>query len=245
MTCVPTIIVTMAGTSSRFSAEGVKCPKWQLRLKGRSLLWWSLRSLACYSHADVPFIFIAQRAHAACPFIERAASALRISRWQLLEIDSPTNGQATTVMTAMPLLSSRSPIGIYNIDTHVSPEHLPLPPADCDGWIPHFSALEGSWSYVRLNPDGVVTQVAEKLPISTHASIGFYYFRRFEDFEEAYWSGASDSSVERYVAPLYNDLIRRGARILGHDVPRGAVIPLGTPAELDVMDSGWRELWQR
>lgn len=241
MTSPLTIILTMAGASSRFSAEGVNCPKWRLRVMGQSLLWWSLRSLARYSDADVPFLFIAQRAHAARPFIEGIAALLRLSRWQLLEIECQTEGQAATVMTAKPLLSSNCSIAVYNIDTYVSPEHLPLPPANCDGWIPYFSASGTSWSYVRLEPDGVVTQIAEKIPISTHASIGFYYFRLFEDFEAAYW-GESNSGTERYVAPLYNGLIRRGARILGHEIPKAAVIPLGTPAELDAVDAGWREL---
>jgi hypothetical protein len=241
MTRAPTIVITMAGASSRFAVEGVRCPKWKLRVNGQTVLWWSLRSLTRYWKADALFLFIAQREHFARELIEHEATTLGISHLHLLEIDNITEGQAATVMAAQSLLGAECAIGVYNIDTHVNPEHLPLPPDDCDGWIPYFSPGAGSWSYLLSKPSGQVTRVAEKIPISTHASVGFYYFARMGDFVMAYQDSAFDPLKERYVAPLYNVLIERGARILSRSIPREAVMPLGTPAELDAVDRTWRE----
>jgi hypothetical protein len=38
---------------------------------------------------------------------------------------------------------------------------------------------------------------------------------------------------EKYIAPLYNELISSGRPVYLHEVPEGAVYPLGTPAEVE------------
>ena len=71
------------------------------------------------------------------------------------------------------------------------------------------------WSYARLEDDLVVA-VAEKQPISRHATAGLYYFRRGVDFvrgaERMLFKNASFGG-EFYVAPVYNELILAGKRV--------------------------------
>jgi hypothetical protein len=56
-------------------------------------------------------------------------------------------------------------------------------------------------------------ETAEKREISRYCSTGIYYFRKLADFKEAYGASGlytTDRIKEYYVAPLYNELIRKG-----------------------------------
>ena len=74
--------------------------------------------------------------------------------------------------------------------------------------------------------------------ISNEATVGIYNFRRGRDFVRA-----ADRMIaknlrvnnEFYVAPVYNELIARGARIAIHNVGRdgAGMYGLGIPADLE------------
>jgi dTDP-glucose pyrophosphorylase len=92
------------------------------------------------------------------------------------------------------------------------------------------------WSFARVNGEGLVDEVKEKVAISDLATIGLYYFRRAGDFIDA----ATDmiarndrSNNEFYVCPVYNYMIRRGARIGVYNVEPEDMHGIGTPSDLD------------
>ena len=47
-----------------------------------------------------------------------------------------------------------------------------------DGGAIVFEDVHPRWSYFRINTDGLVTEVAEKRPISKNAATGMYYFKK-------------------------------------------------------------------
>jgi hypothetical protein len=106
-----------------------------------------------------------------------------------------------------------------------------------DGLIMTFWSDHPKWSYCRLRPDGTVSEVVEKKVISNEATVGIYNFARGHDYVSA-----ADTMIARdlrvngefYVAPTYNLLIERGARILTSKIGRGAegMHGLGTPEDL-------------
>ena len=91
------------------------------------------------------------------------------------------------------------------------------------------------WSYARLE-DGLVVSVAEKQPISRHATAGLYYFRRGVDFvrgaERMLFKNASLGG-EFYVAPVYNELILCGKRIGVFPIGAAHMHGLGTLEEVE------------
>ena len=101
-----------------------------------------------------------------------------------------------------------------------------------------FPANHPKWSYARVDPAGLVREVAEKQPISKHATTGVYLFRRGRDFVRA-----ARRMVERdfrvqgefYTAPVYNDLIAEGARVGIYEIaPEGeGMFGMGTPEDLE------------
>jgi dTDP-glucose pyrophosphorylase len=98
-----------------------------------------------------------------------------------------------------------------------------------------FAGEGANWSYVRPSDtdERLVAETAEKRAISNLCCTGLYHFRR-EDF---LWALAAEraqpQATELYVAPIYNHLIRRGARVGYEVIGRDEVIFCGTPAEYE------------
>ncbi len=233
------VIITMAGLGTRFRSAGYSTPKYQVTVGGRTLFSWSLESLRNFLCLDHHWVFVARQADNATDFIRSELKRLvgfRLSA-SIIELEDMTDGQATTVLRAEPaLLDTRRPILVYNIDTFVNPECLKPEAIRGDGWIPCFPGAGDAWSFVLVDNRGRATEVQEKVRISDHASIGLYWFSSYELYRHAYVGYYSDPAHlergERYVAPLYNQLIREGVEVYIHEIPVEAVFPLGTPADV-------------
>ena len=109
---------------------------------------------------------------------------------------------------------------------------------DLDGLIMTMQATDPKWSFAAIDGQRMVTRVAEKEPISTHATVGIYNFRRGADFVRAaddMIAGDLRVNNEFYVAPVYNQLIGQGAKIGIFDIGAegSGMYGLGIPADLD------------
>lgn len=233
------IVVTMAGRGRRFAEAGYKVPKYEISVKGRSLFDWSMLSLANFLSRQSRVVFVCLRENRSSDFLCRRLPALSIGKARILELQVPTDGQATSAYQSRDMWRLDAPLLIYNIDTYVDPEGLSpsLIKPGADGWVPCAPLSGDHWSFVALAKDGWAVEVAEKKRISDYASIGLYWFSSAADFVEAYEHMAADGCAEeggeRYVAPLYRRLIQRGGRVSISVLPRSSVAVLGTPAELD------------
>jgi NDP-sugar pyrophosphorylase family protein len=227
----------MAGAGQRFRDAGYRDAKFAIVVQGRTLFEWSMDSLRAFIDAGSRFIFMCRRADHATSFIEKEAVRLRVSLRAVIELDAPTDGQATTAMLAGPSIEDvDAPVFIYNIDTYVNPTFLPTSAVRGDGWIPCFPGEGSAWSFARADQMGRVNEVREKIRISPHATVGLYWFSSFALYQEAYqryYSRGGDIGIERYVAPMYNDLIERSLPVYLHEIPAQAVVPLGTPADVE------------
>jgi len=240
---VTTAIITMAGFGRRFLDAGYAVAKYRIVAHGRSLLSWSMLSLAGFIEAGADFVFIARAEDDADGFIRQEAAALGIKSLSVIQLPAPTDGQATTALAAGEAIPSRAaPALIYNIDTFVHPSAMPPAAVRGDGWIPCFQAAGDAWSFVAVDADGRATEVREKRRISPHATVGLYWFASFETYEDLYHrhygAGGELEAGERYVAPLYNRMIEDGRPVFIHDVPLSAVIPLGVPADVERFKAG-------
>ena len=147
-----------------------------------------------------------------------------------------TDGQATTAMLAAPYWDKDEPLMIYNIDTYVEAGMMRSEDICADGFIPCFNAPGDHWSFVLLDSEGDATEVREKKRISDNCTLGAYYFRSCALYEkmyaEYYESTDNMENGEKYVAPLYNHMIRKGMKVRICLVDPASVHVLGTPEEL-------------
>jgi dTDP-glucose pyrophosphorylase len=240
---VSALIITMAGESRRFREAGYDQPKYRLQVHGRTLFSWSIESLKNFITAGWRPIFVGRSSDETLePFIRNELASFDSPDFVLVQIDQPTDGQSSTAMLAQPHVDNDEPCAIYNIDTYVDPAVLLPHDFAGDGWIPCFPGEGDGWSFIATDADGTVTEVREKIRVSSHCTVGLYGFNRFDLFSNAYELGASRHGEaelkERYIAPLYNVLISNGSTVKKHCLPRDAVVPLGTPAEVDAFANG-------
>ncbi len=103
------------------------------------------------------------------------------------------------------------------------------------GVILTFKSSHPKWSYARTDENGWVTEVAEKKPISSNATVGIYYWSRGCDYVRS-----ADEMVEKdirtnnefYVCPVFNQFIEHGGKVrIKHIEPTG-MWGLGTPEDL-------------
>lgn len=236
---VTNIVVTMAGRGSRFVAAGYKVPKYEIMAHGRSLFDWSMLSLKNFLLPQSRLIFVCLEENQSSEYVRQRCHALGLHDVHILELPDVTDGQATSAYLAREHWQPDAPLLVYNIDTYVNPQVLQ--PHEIRkgsvGWVPCFRAPGDHWSFVKLGEDGWAVDLAEKERISEFASIGLYWFARASDYEVAYERFFEQASNlvrgERYIAPLYRQLLAEGAKISITDLPRSDVHVLGTPLELE------------
>ena len=233
------IVIPMAGRGSRFADAGFTDPKPLIKFGGKPMIQWVVDNIRpARSHR---FIFLCLADHLARyprlrPELEEICPGCVI-----VPIAQVTEGAACKVLLAREWIDSNDPLMIANSDQYVElaiEDYLKaLDEGGADGLIMTFWADHPKWSYCRLRADGTVAEVVEKKVISNEATVGIYNFARGRDYV-----AAADAMIARdlrvngefYVAPVYNLLIERGARIITAKIDRGAegMHGLGTPEDL-------------
>jgi NDP-sugar pyrophosphorylase family protein len=233
-----TIVISMAGLSSRFKREGYIVPKYMLYIGNKSLFNLSVSSFQNY-FKSFSFKFIILDVFDTKTFIERECELLGIDKFEIIILDKPTKGQAETVYMGLKQMqiSMESPFFIFNIDTFRDLFILPDDLDKLDGYLEVFEGEGANWSYAKtenVNSTKVV-ETAEKNEISNFCSTGLYFFKSFGLFEIAYLNYYFLSQIynsnELYIAPIYNYLIGQGNNIHINLIESQKVTFCGTPSE--------------
>lgn len=235
-----TMAITMAGFGSRFAEAGYKQPKYWIDALGLPLFDWSMLSLVAFRDAGWRFAFAVRAADQSDAFIRERCTALGIAIGDLRQLDRPTDGQATTARLLAQRAPPDAPFAVFNIDTFVRPGAMTpdLIPAGAHGWVPCFSPAPGDdWSFARLDAASRVVELREKVRISPHATVGLYWFNSADLYLDAYeryfGSGRGEEKGERYIAPLYNQLIADRRDVYIASLTLADVGMLGTPAQVE------------
>ena len=231
-----TIIITMAGLGTRFRKAGYTVPKYMIEAKGKTLFEWSMDSLLGYNKKVEKYIFVVRKEDNSKKFIEEQCKNYNINNYHILEINELTDGQATTCMLAIPYCNQENPIMIYNIDTYVEPYEMKYEDISGDGYMPCFKAEGTHWSFAKTDKDGKVVEVREKERISNNCTLGAYYFSSAnlykKIYKEYYSNGKNLEKNEKYIAPLYNYMIKKNMDVRISIIDSNKVHVLGTPEEL-------------
>ena len=239
------LIVPAAGQGQRFRDAGYEKPKPLLYIPDPQDL-----------SKEVPMLVAAAR-----PFINWAdLTVLVIPRMQQLDyldewdvirnglsdayiehcsLAHQQEGAALTILSLLGEIPDDAQVLIVNSDqffiADVAPWLAKLNSKDApDGSLLTFeSGADPRWSYAQTAPHDplVVTRVAEKIAISTHATAGAYFFRQWKVLRTAICRMVGEGeryNGEFYLAPTYNQLIRAGMSVTRYDVS-GGIVGVGTP----------------
>lgn len=226
------VLIPMAGAGSRFAQAGYTFPKPLIEVHGKPMIRLVVENLA----AEGQYTFVVRNEHyqqyALKYFLPLLAPGCNV-----VQVDALTEGAACTTLLAREYINDNRPLLIANSDQFMDWDardfYRRVTASDADGAILTFRSTHPKWSYVKVNADGYVTELAEKKPISDIATVGIYYWRRGSDYVKyADQMIAANERVngEFYVAPVYNRAIADGKKIITYDVT--AMWGLGTPEDL-------------
>lgn len=227
------IVIPMAGRGSRFAEAGYTMPKPLIDVFGHPMIEYVTRNIT--PSCEHQFIFICQKEH-----LQKydLASKLEIiaPRCIIIPIDYITEGAACTVLLAENHIDNDDELMIANSDQFVDTDinqYLPYMNG-YDGLIMTMPANHPKWSYIKYNEQGFVTMVREKEVISNEATVGIYNYKHGKDFVN-YAHQMIDKNIrvnnEFYVAPVYNEMIEAGKKIVYKNVGE-SMYGLGVPEDL-------------
>lgn len=240
------IVIPMAGAGSRFAKAGYALPKPFIDVLGTPMICHVLENLFM---PNARFILPARKEH----FSSQRETIGRIKAHyaaEFIPVEKLTEGAACTVLHAHRLINNDAPLLIANSDQIVDMDIADfISDSDrrgLDGSVLCFEDSDPKWSYAKTDEKGLITLIREKEPISAHATVGIYYFRKGRDFVE----NAIDMLVgnervnnEFYVAPVYNYAIARGKRYGIYSIDKNRMHGTGTPEDLDRYIEIKREVW--
>ncbi len=243
------IVIPMAGAGSRFAREGYTDPKPLIPVESVPMIRLVIENLR--PQVEHRFIFICQEAHLAAyqlaPKLKQWAQATPHAREAIvIGIDGLTEGAACTVLKAREHIDADEPLMIANadqwVDCDINAYLDTMARGGLDALIMTMRADDPKWSFVGLDEHGHVTRVVEKQVISNEATVGIYNYQRGSDFVRAADEMiAADERVnnEFYVAPAYDRMIARGAKVGIYNIGAEAdgMYGLGIPSDLKLFMS--------
>ena len=226
------VLIPMAGAGSRFQQAGYTFPKPLIDVKGKPMIQVVVENLGI----DANFIFVVQKEHREKYNLDTLLNLIAPNS-KVVEVDGLTEGAACTALLAKEYIDNDNPLFFANSDQFVewdSTEFMyKMNETDADGGIVSFRATHPKWSFAKVDENGLVTEVAEKNPISDIATVGYYYWKKGSDFVK-YAEEMIEKDIrvnnEFYVCPVFNQAIEDGKQIRTFDIPK--MWGLGTPEDL-------------
>ena len=226
------ILIPMAGAGSRFEQAGYTFPKPLIDVKGRPMIQVVTDNL----NIKANYIYVVRKEHRERYNLDTLLDLITPG-CRIVETDGLTQGAACTALLAKEYIDNDAPLFFANSDQFVewdSNEFLyKMNETEADGGIVTFKATHPKWSFAKVNKEGLVTEVAEKNPISDLATVGYYYWKQGKDFVK-YAEQMIEKDIrvndEFYVCPVFNEAIQDQKQIRTFNVDK--MWGLGTPEDL-------------
>ena len=227
-----TVLIPMAGAGSRFQQAGYTFPKPLIDVKGKPMIQVVVDNL----NIKANYVYVVQKEHREKYNLDTLLNLITPG-CKIVQVDSLTEGAACTALLAKEYIDNDNPLFFANSDQFVewdSNEFLyKMNETDADGGVVSFRATHPKWSFAKIDEQGLVTEVAEKNPISDIATVGYYYWKKGSDFVK-YAEDMIEKDIrvnnEFYVCPVFNQAIEDGKEIRTFDIPK--MWGLGTPEDL-------------
>lgn len=226
------LLLPIAGRAQRFLDQGYTMPKPLIMSKDKHIIDWSMDSI---NTEECNIIFAVRLEHINNFSIDHILRNKFGNEIKIVVIDRVTDGSVSTCLLAKDLINNDLPLLIYTPDVYFQNKFNPSEISDdLDGFLLTFKANSPAHSYVEINENGYANRTAEKEVISQNAAVGVYYYKTgkmFVQYAEEMISKNIRTKGEFYICPMYNLMIRDGAKVGIKQVEKMHV--LGTPPELE------------
>jgi len=226
------VLIPMAGAGSRFEKAGYTFPKPLIDVNGKPMIQVVVDNL----NIDANYTFIVQKSHREKYNLDTLLNLIT-NNCNIIEVDGITEGAACTTLLAEKIINNDNPLVIANSDQFVewdSNEFLyKMNETGSDAGIVTFNDTHPKWSFVKVDENNNVLEVAEKNPISNIATAGIYYWKRGSDYVK-YANEMIDKNIrvnnEFYVCPVFNQAVLDNRQVKIFNINK--IWGLGTPEDL-------------
>lgn len=241
------VVFPIAGRGSRFQKVAhlrpeFARPKPLIEVAGKPMVQWAIETVErMVSIEPKDCVFVCLQEHEAQYSISRKLREIVGSDITVYFTPQVTEGAACTALLAKPSINTDEDVLFMDCDHFILCEKFRQARDEAlkqgvAGLIPTIESTDPKWSYSQTDAKGNVIRTAEKEVISTHASVGIYYFTHGRDFvwaaEEMIKKNIRHGpNKEFYMCPVYNELVTVAKRV--RIVPADLWMSLGTPEELD------------
>ena len=227
------VLIPMAGAGSRFQQAGYTFPKPLIDVKGKPMIQTVVENL----NVEANFIFVVQKEHREKYNLDTLLNLIT-PNCKIVEVNGITEGAACTTLLAKEFINNDQPLLMANSDQFAewdSNEFMyKMIEQKVDAGILSFESTHPKWSFVKIDENGYVTEVAEKKPISNIATVGIYYWSKGSDYvkyAEQMISKNIRVNNEFYVCPVFNEAIKDNKKIKTFNIDK--MWGLGTPEDLN------------
>lgn len=223
------LILTMAGTYSRFIEGGYKIPKYLLPWGSTTIITELLNEFTKTNIIDNIFLIANKADINYAPHLQKTLKYFNIPKENLIYVDN-TGGQAETAAIAIKKFKIKlkdDPFLIHNIDTLLYKRDFNQIKSileEKDGYIDIFESSNPAYCYLLSNQFNEVYEIAEKILISDMASSGLYGFANSKIFLENF-------EDEIFISEIYKKIIKFGKISSGTLYDESSTVVLGTPVE--------------
>tara|TARA_X000000950_G_C13906104_1_gene656910 strand:- start:2274 stop:3653 length:1380 start_codon:yes stop_codon:yes gene_type:complete len=226
------ILIPMAGHGSRFKEKGFSFPKPLIEVMQKPMIQFVVDNL----NIKAQYIFIVLREHYDQYNLKFFLNSMTPS-CKIVIVEDVTEGAACTSLLAKDFINNEKMLLIANSDQFIewdsSETMYYFQTSGYDGGILCFNSVHPKWSYAKVE-NGLVTEVAEKKPISDLATVGIYFWKKGSDYVK-YAESMIKKNIrvnnEFYICPVFNEAISDGKKIVTKNVDK--MYGLGTPEDLD------------
>lgn len=227
------VLIPMAGAGSRFEQAGYTFPKPLIDVNGDPMI----KVVSDNLNLKANFIYIVQKKHRDKYNLDTLLNLIT-PNCKIIEVDGVTEGAACTTLLAKELIDNNQPLIMANSDQFLewdSNEFMyKMNETNADGGIVTFTSTHPKWSFAKIDENGLVTEVAEKNPISDIATVGVYFWKHGSDYvkyAEQMISKNIRVNNEFYVCPVFNEAIADEKKIRVFNIPK--MWGIGTPEDLN------------
>jgi len=228
------ILIPMAGLGSRFSNAGYTFPKPLIEVNGKPMIQVVVDNLGF----DATFTYVVQEEHYEKYNLKYLLNLIT-PNCNIVQVKDVTEGAACTTLLAKEYIDSDNPLLIANSDQFIDWDpidfYYKMIETKADGGILTFKSTHPKWSFVKLDENENVCELAEKKPISDIATVGIYYWNKgseYVKYAEQMINNKEKVNGEYYVAPVYNQAIKENKKIKIFNIDK--MWGLGTPEDLNI-----------
>jgi len=160
---------------------------------------------------------------------------------EICAINDETQGAVCSAMLAIEHLDLDEPLIISSfeqvLDLDLAPFIDKFITEQADAGVLTFESIHPKWSFVKRDDNGIVSQAAEKFPISKHAIAGFYFFKNARIFIESAKNMIRNDVICNglfYISHTLNEVILNEGEVLALPIDKSQYFHIHDEHSLDI-----------